>query len=295
MTAAGVDIAPEIDPRSALEAIGCDEPANIVRIRGGWDTLIWRFELPDGSRHSLRIYWLPDREESSRKEEIALRHCEAAGFPAPRVEAAARYHDLPVLVLSWLPGRPLLSSAERRPWEIWRLARVMGRTQARLHKVSPPAGFRQPGAGPWTQLVEPGYEHLAAEIRSYGLAASALVHMDFHPNNVIVHRGRLSGVLDWAGAAAADPRADLARTEITMETAPVPPGPLKPVFGAIRKVVLHGWREGYRSVRPLPDYKPFRRWAAASLLREVARVMGRPDVWGDRAFVESLHRLARNG
>lgn len=295
MTTTARDIAPQIDPAKALAAIGCDPASNIVRIKGGWDTLIWRFETPDGKRHSLRVYWLPDREDSCNKEAAALLCCESAAFPAPRVEVASRFEDLPVLVLSWVPGYPLLTSAERRPWHIWRLAHLMGETQARLHDVRPPDEFAVGAPASWTSLVEPGYETLAEEIMAYRPAASVLIHMDFHPNNIIVDGGRLTGVLDWAGAAAGDPRADLARTEVTLETAPVPPGPLKPVFGAIRKLILKRWREGYRSVRPLPDYGPFRSWAGASLLREVSRVMGRPDVWGDEAFVEQLHAIARNG
>ena len=48
-----------IDPREALAALGYAQTSDPVRIRGGWDTLIWRFETPDGSRHALRLHILP--------------------------------------------------------------------------------------------------------------------------------------------------------------------------------------------------------------------------------------------
>jgi aminoglycoside phosphotransferase (APT) family kinase protein len=68
--------------------------------------------------------------------------------------------------------------------------------------------------------------------------------MDFHPLNILALDGRFTGVVDWAGAAAGDRRADLARTEVTMATAPIPPGPMRPVLAVLRRLMLRGWREG---------------------------------------------------
>ena len=68
MTLADTEIAPEIDPLSVLRSLGFVVAGEIVRIRGGWDTLIWRFETPDGSRHALRLHILPEREDMARRE-----------------------------------------------------------------------------------------------------------------------------------------------------------------------------------------------------------------------------------
>lgn len=37
----------------------------------------------------------------------------------------------------------------------------------------------------------------------------AIVHWDFTPDNVLVRDGRVTGVIDWEGARAGDPRFDL--------------------------------------------------------------------------------------
>ena len=45
---------------------------------------------------------------------------------------------------------------------------------------------------------------------------------------------RVSGVLDWANAAAGDPRADVAVTRALLETAPLPPGAVQPALRLLR-------------------------------------------------------------
>jgi aminoglycoside phosphotransferase (APT) family kinase protein len=291
MKAAPADTAPEVDPTEILRTLGL-EPVAVTQIVGGWDTLIWRFQDASGARRSLRLYWLPDREEAAEREVWALRHCEATGFPAPRVQQVTRFQGLPVLTLSWCEGRPVLSMIESRPWQMRRLCRLFGAAQARLHAIKPPE-ISDEARGSWVTLIDPEFTHLAAELRAYNPSFDAFIHMDFQPLNILTDGRSLTGVVDWAGAAVGDVRADLARTEVTLETAPAPPGPMRGVFAVMRRLVLHWWKQGYRSASGgFPETRPFRRWAAASLLREVTRVMGRPAVWAKPEYADCLRRLA---
>jgi hypothetical protein len=118
VTTAATVLAPEIDPGAVLASLGYDEARDLVRVTGGWDTVLWRFQDAAGRLRALRLYWMPDREEAFRKEAAALGHCEAVGLPAPRIESLGRCGEWPVLVLTWLPGRPLLTEIERRPWRL---------------------------------------------------------------------------------------------------------------------------------------------------------------------------------
>jgi Ser/Thr protein kinase RdoA (MazF antagonist) len=61
-----------------------------------------------------------------------------------------------------------------------------------------------------------------------------LVHLDFHPGNVLVHEGRISGVIDWDGAARGDHRFDLVTLQFTLtRTAPhLAPIPAERLTGA---------------------------------------------------------------
>jgi Ser/Thr protein kinase RdoA (MazF antagonist) len=282
----------QIDPRQALAALGYAEVSEPQRVRGGWDTLLWRFATPDGREHSLRVFTLPSREEIAWRERIALETCERTGLPAPRVEKVGEVEGLPALVLSWCPGAPVLSFIEKKPWTLWRLGRLFGRTQAQVHAVTPPAEFAENAPDDWLKHVPADYADLAAHASSLKLSTSFLIHMDFHPINLVSDGRTITGILDWSYAAAGDPRADLARTEITLMTAPIPPGPLRPLLNLARNMVLRAWRSGYQEVAgQMPDLRPLRAWAGATLLLETELDMGRPGVWATEEDARNLRRM----
>jgi aminoglycoside phosphotransferase (APT) family kinase protein len=278
-----------LDPRKILAALDYHDVSEIQRIRGGWDTIIWRFQTGDGEFHSLRVHFLPQREGMARREVAALRACQWHGFSAPRVELVCRLEQMPLVVLSWCPGRPLLSKIESSPWSIIPLSRRFGEAQARLHAIPPPPELAANAPDEWIYRVPAEYRWLSEQLTSERLQTSSLLHMDYHPLNVLAEDGRITGVVDWTGAAAGDPRADLARTHVTLETAPIPPGPLRPLFSVLRGVMLRSWRAGYGSVAGVvPEYDHFKAWAGATLLAEITQVIGNTGVWGTDDDVRSL-------
>ncbi len=288
----GDQIAARIDPRQALAALGYPETNEPERVTGGWDTVMWKFMTPEGREHSLRIYCLPRRDEVARRERIALEACAEAGLPAPRVETVGEVESLPVVVLSWCPGKPLLSIVERRPWSIWRMGRLFGAAQAQLHAVKPPAELAEKAPDGWISQVEEEHADIASHIRALQPTTSSLIHMDFHPLNLISDGTRITGIVDWAGAAAGDPRADLARTVFTIRAMPVPPGPLNPVLNVGRRLVLRAWRSGYEDVAgSMPDYHPFLAWAGATLLCGMDQVIDRPGVWATHEDIKKFRSL----
>ena len=63
--------------------------------------------------------------------------------------------------------------------------------------------------------------------------------------------------LDWASAAAADPRVDVARASFVLETSPLPPGLLRPLVRLLRGVFRRAWLPGYlQAPGPLQDMAP---------------------------------------
>lgn len=291
------DIEARIDPQHALASLGYAQASQLERVLGGWETLLWRFATPDGRQHSLRVYQLPRLAEDgwrdvAWRERIALEACEKGGLPAPRVETAGEVQGVPAVVLSWCPGKPLLSVIENHPWSVWRMGRLFGRMQARLHALTPPAELVAKAPDDWVWRVGDKHAALAAHVLSLQPSIDSLIHMDFHPLNLIVDGATVTGIVDWAGAAAGDRRADLARTVATLLAAPVPPGPLRPLLNLARKLVMRAWRSGYEEVAgPMPDYRPFLAWAGATLLLEMEALIGYPDVWGTEQDVEKFRRL----
>ena len=287
------DIETKIDPREVLAGLGFAETSEPRRVKGGWDTLLWRFGTPDGREHSLRVFCLPGRNEIAWRERLALETCAIAGIPAPRIEKIGEVQEFPALVLSWCPGIPILAFVEKKPWALWRLGRLFGRAQAQMHAVAPPNEFVAAAPDDWVYRGGDQYAYLATHALSMGLSTSSLIHMDFHPLNLVSDGTQVTGILDWAGAAAGDPRADLARTEITLLATPIPPGPTRPLLNLARSLILRAWRSGYEEVAgPMPEFRPLRAWAGATLLAETEVAIDRPHVWGTQEDIERLrHKI----
>lgn len=291
LTEAEIDL---IDPYAALSELGYEAVLEVQRIGGGWDTLLWRFRTSDGLDHTLRVYYLPRRQEISKRERNALEACARTGLPAPRIEKVSQFQGYPVLILTWCHGVSLLSIVEKKPWLLWHMARVFGRMQAQIHSVKLPADLDSLRVDDWVSRVPEGYENLVEHARSLNLSNNTLIHMDFHPLNVICDGTVMTGVVDWAGATMGDRLADLARTASCLLAAPLPPGPLRVFFQFSRQVFLKGWRAGYEEVAgPIPNYRPLMAWAGATLLAEIEQVIGQPYVWGTEQDLQKLKSFIR--
>jgi hypothetical protein len=271
-------IAIEIDPLDVLRILGMEPAGAPSPVTGGWDTALFRFATPDGSAHALRVFRSPEQQESARRERIALFAAAAAGIPVPEVEAEGRWRDLPVVVLSWIESTTMAEAIQRRPWTLWRLFREFGRVQASINAVAAPPELRDPeGARAWVRSLDAA---LAARLQTMDVTFDTLAHLDYHPPNVMTDGQRITGVLDWANAAAADPRVDVARTAVILETAAPPPGRLRVLARFLRSVFRRAWLRGYTEVAgPLGDLAPFMVLAGLSRLEDLGRAQGRPGVW----------------
>lgn len=62
-----------------------------------------------------------------------------------------------------------------------------------------------------------------------------VAHRDFRPGNIMVHNGKLSGIIDWAGARASFAEEDFC--------------------AAFKSPYIDDFLKGYKNVRPIPDYQ----------------------------------------
>ena len=133
--------------------------------------------------------------------------------------------------------------------------------------------------------------HLQARLSAISRTSDALLHLDYHPLNVMTANGALTCVLDWANATVGDPRADFARTVSLLRLAPLPPGAPVVLGVGLRLVLETAWRVGYRHVAgKLEDLAPFYAWAGSMMAKDLEPKLGRPGVWlrpGDLARMRS--------
>jgi aminoglycoside phosphotransferase (APT) family kinase protein len=278
------------DPLAVLAALGLDGPSRITPVTGGADATIWRVEYGDAD-YALRLL-RADQMAMARREAVVMAAAAAAGIPVPRVLVEGSWDNRPALLLSWMPGRLLRHELECRPWRAWALGVQFGRVQAAIHAAPVPVALHRHPVS-WIEWAEPDTALRDRLRRSSD--GEMLLHLDYHPANLLMERGRVSAVLDWANARAGDRRADLARTAAILHFAPL--GDRSSSVAVIaRRAFIAGWRRGYRGLAGrVTGMAPFYAWAAAVMRQDLAPRVGRTDLpwltptlladirrWGDR-------------
>ena len=126
-----------------------------------------------------------------------MRHAHRHGDPVPRVLEVTS----DALVLERIEGRTMLEELGRRPWTLRRHASLLARLHERLHEIPAPSSLPAVGAG------------------------DRLLHLDLHPDNVILSPGG-AFVIDWTNARRGDPALDVALTWVIAATSGGPFGRL---------------------------------------------------------------------
>ena len=142
------------------------------------------------------------------------------GYPAPATELAVQAGSGVVTVQELLPGTEIGYLDRRLLDEALRLNRrhagvLAGRRDIKpikLYLTSDAGGFclhgpmrefssRSAALERWVRGIGAGYPD--------ELAGDDVVHCDFQPSNMLAGEGRITGVIDWDGAARGDRRLDL--------------------------------------------------------------------------------------
>lgn len=264
-------------PLEILSALGVNSPDSVAAVTGGADTEIWRVEH-DGVVSALRVM-RPEQQPIAEIERIAVAAASAV-LPVPEIRASTIWNEHPAMLIEWMPGKPLLHEAITEPRNAPYWGRLLGEAQARLHDVAAPAGLPNV-ADSWLGHLNPDIPPTAT--------GQQLVHCDFHPLNVLVNNGKVSGVIDWSNAATGDPRLDVARTWAILELVEITfPNMDKKSSRSVLSEFSRGWREAYEEARgPLgPDIDPFFTWGKLATTRD----LGKP-ARGKTSKIETIHGL----
>ena len=137
-----------------------------------------------------------------------LEFAQRIAAPVPKPIAAdleAVWFGRPAVVMSWLPGRPDVIPKNADSW-----VAALAHTLARLHET-PSHGAEgallrprrtetwQPAGEERNPLTEAAVSAVTARLPSLS-PELVVTHGDFHPGNILWHRGRITGVVDWSAA-----------------------------------------------------------------------------------------------
>ena len=249
------------------------------------------FAWEDGS--ILRLLREPGAEGRNQGQAAAMEVARSRGVRVPAVLGATTVMGRPGLIMERIDGPDLLTLIGRRPWMVFRIARICGEVHAQLHEVRAP-GVIPPvketlkqGIGSSGQLPQ----HLAEFALGVldGLPdGDALCHGDFHPGNILM-AGDEPVLIDWTNAMRGDPAADVARTRMMLRLGEAPPGSpfvLRALALVGRNLLLSQYLRSYRRARPL-DMDAVKRWeipiAAARLAEGIEEEVPRLLAFLERA------------
>jgi streptomycin 6-kinase len=123
------------------------------------------------------------------REALVMGHAARHGYPVPRVLDVAS----DTLVLEHIDGPTMAADLRRRPWRLRSHARLLARLHDRLHEVTAPPALPAASSG------------------------DRLLHLDLHPENVIMSPGG-PVVIDWTNARRGAPALDVALTWVILAT-----------------------------------------------------------------------------
>ena len=270
----------------------------------GWETYIFTFrpvaagDEPSQEKPSelldrdliLRVYQGDAALAKGEREFRAQARLAEAGYPAPRpflFEANPSLFGQPFMIMERLPGRPMLEIlASSGPLTAFKMTRLLGHYHARLHAldgrqlglVEPDRpgllehalfGARQLIENDGVRALTPLLAWLEEREASLPQGGSSVLHLDYHPLNVLVHDGELSGVIDWANVTVGDAHIDVASTVTLLATGPVPddvPTWARLLLPAVRRFLVGRYLANYARKRPL-DRRRLRFYEVAAALR----------------------------
>lgn len=176
---------------------------SVTQLEGGQHADTWRVDTEDPAL-SVVVRQFPAGDPAAAHEQLVLRALDGLGGLAPEVlggDLDARWSERPTTLISWLDGEAEITPADPDRW-----AGELGRALAVVHAVGGervtalPSVFDH-GGGSREALSGP----LAAPVRSRWAEITAaprvLTHNDFWSGNVVWRDHRLTGIVDWSGAA----------------------------------------------------------------------------------------------
>lgn len=219
--------------REALEKPDLRYDASLARLQGGYETAIYRFQLagaPEALARPLvlRLYPAFYGSGNARWESAIQNVMAGVGYPAPKAHLVCTNMDVlggAFFIMDHIPGQPLLFAPPER------VMVILGQSHAALHQIDTRpvlAALQAQGLDQYVYdlgITPKSIQETAVKMPwlREGLdwllennppepTRRAVCHGDFHPINIMIQDGQVSGVLDWSGFRLADPAFDVANT-----------------------------------------------------------------------------------
>ena len=252
-----------------------DYDSPLTQLQGGFETYIYRFKL-NGVQTELskplilRLYPQSSGTKNAIWESTVQNVLAGEGYPV--AQAYFTCTDMSILggaffIMDFLPGKPMATAP------IETIPEMLGKTHAALHGIDPEPLIKSLSE----QGIDKNMCSFGNRLDSLKDRASQLpwirdgvawliknrppeperlsaCHGDFHPLNILIQDGKITGVLDWGSFLIADPALDIANTMVltTISCKHLASSVMGPDFPSVDwEMISRLYLDAYRSHRRL--------------------------------------------
>lgn len=255
-----------------LNNLGISSYRELLTIVGGTDAKVYKIILESGECYALRV--LPTSKmkqfvNEQRNLQIAL----SANIPVPKVHRTTEYKQLFALLMDWGAGHTVFQELIENPNNANNIGYEFGKIQAQINSITAPSLDNS------TDWLSPNNEEKIVLDKIPATSfKKQLIHLDYHPLNVITDGERITAVIDWANGTIGDARFDIARTRSILRFQ----GMKQPDFLPTIKAFENGWRSGYENVKgpfeSLESMPFFHAWSSIRMKRDLKGKLHKSDL-----------------
>lgn len=273
--------------RDWLIRAGFPEEIELSPLGGGFgSTLLWTFTPAPRAAPLVARVFQERGERVAEREYQAMRAAASHGVPVPTIVTRGMMESRPVIVMTRAPGETASQIVRESPQRAHAIGLAMGEALGRIHEVVAPVELA-PDPEAWIERAGASIEPIRPLLSTLPVR-DRLLHLDYHPNNVLLAAEAVSGIIDWENTTAGPPHIDRARTRAILLSAKLGGQVPRELHGAIDQM-LDGITRGHASVIG-PDPQPVLSdaWGMAMTVDDLAGHMGKPGSWVTEATLAPL-------
>jgi aminoglycoside phosphotransferase (APT) family kinase protein len=224
---------------------------DLARISDGWETDVYSLAVEHGQASGrereeliLRLYPGEDAVDKSAREFNAMDKLYHLGYPVPRVihlEQDGVLLGRPFVIMERINGRSLGAISDASPMQrklelLTLFCRMFADLHTldwrpfaldpSLHETQRPDETVRHQLSHWQgythalqfDAFDPVFAWLRERLPSVQFGSPSVIHMDFHPHNILLREDGAAFVIDWTNVDVSDYRLDLSWTLLLMST-----------------------------------------------------------------------------